>query len=458
MTNQKGYTLQTIIIIAVLVLAAVGAGIVIYNIISDRTSDVEEAGRVPELIPIPPQNPDDFEGFIPDFRGPEPGVPDGPLRPGFFKNDSHVCVVLKNADINCWGYGVNGQLGNGIIYNENNPGRSVPVQVARTDRARAVSTGVRHTCAVYEDTTVSCWGLGNFNALGTEAPRGSNLPVAIVDTDGNPISGYIAVSSGSQFSCALKEAGTIDCWGQGEFGQLGDGESVDTAPTPDEATRSEFDDYIRQLNKSIPVQVQRINDAVSITTGVNHGCALHNFDGSISCWGITFSLGRLASDDISTPPTRIRNPSGQVATGYKAISAGWWHTCGLHTDGHIDCWGAVAGTKTDTNILETVHPIIVLDSDQNQITDFTDLSTGQSLTCGIRTGGTVWCWGLTSSDAFEQYPTQMPEISGAKDIVSGLLFTCALLEDDTVTCWGENTAIQPARGQTIRSVAMFGNS
>jgi hypothetical protein len=60
----------------------------------------------------------------------------------------------------------------------------------------------------------------------------------------------------------------------------------------------------------------------------------------------------------------------------KTISAGGLHTCGLKTDGTLACWGHNA---------------------QGQATPpagtFTQASAGNSHTCGVKTDGTLACWG-----------------------------------------------------------------
>ena len=80
----------------------------------------------------------------------------------------------------------------------------------------------------------------------------------------------------------------------------------------------------------------------------------------IACWGSD-------SDGQSTPPTGT----------FTQVSAGYYHTCGLQTDGTIACWGM------DTNGQSTPPANV-----------FSYLSAGGLHTCGILPDGTLSCWGL----------------------------------------------------------------
>ena len=63
------------------------------------------------------------------------------------------------------------------------------------------------------------------------------------------------------------------------------------------------------------------NVFVSISAGAGHTCGLRT-DGSVECWGYNF-VGQ------SIPPDG----------SFKSVSAGFNHTCGVKTDGSLECWG-----------------------------------------------------------------------------------------------------------------------
>ena len=75
------------------------------------------------------------------------------------------------------------------------------------------------------------------------------------------------------------------------------------------------------------------------------------------------------------PPDDTTTPI--IAKTYSAVEVGDNYSCGLRTDGTVVCWGL---------------------NDANQAsppadTKFTAISAGQRLTCGLREDGTIQCWG-----------------------------------------------------------------
>ena len=71
----------------------------------------------------------------------------------------------------CWGYNDNGQLGYGDTNNRgdgpNEVGDFLPtVDLGTGKKAKQISAGFRHTCAVLNDDSVKCWGSGGYGQLG----------------------------------------------------------------------------------------------------------------------------------------------------------------------------------------------------------------------------------------------------------------------------------------------------
>ena len=64
---------------------------------------------------------------------------------------------------------------------------------------------------------------------------------------------------------------------------------------------------------------------------------------------------------------------------------------------------------------------------------FKAVSAGFYHTCGIRADDTVACWGSTADGE------SSPPSGTFKAISAGVLDTCAIRTDDLVVCWGDNT-------------------
>ena len=139
----------------------------------------------------------------------------------------HVLALKSNGTVEAWGENDVGQLGNGA-----QPGDSaVPVKVTGLTSAVAVSAGQQFSLALLANGEVMGWGDNGFNELGQSDsfPGGigsSNVPVQVPG-----LAHVTAISAGALFGLALLAGGTVDAWGDGAFGQLGNG-TTSTLTTP----------------------------------------------------------------------------------------------------------------------------------------------------------------------------------------------------------------------------------
>ena len=126
------------------------------------------------------------------------------------------------------------------------------------------------------------------------------------------------VSTSQGHACAVLADGTVWCWGQNAYGQLGQ-------------------DYEPHEWTHAPAQVPGIDTATSVGTGYDHTCAALA-DGTVWCWG-RFDEGNLGTDyyedyQVKHQPTQV--PGIATATG---VFAGEDHTCAVLVDKTIFCWG-----------------------------------------------------------------------------------------------------------------------
>lgn len=131
----------------------------------------------------------------------------------------HTCAVTTAGGVVCWGSNEHGQLGDGT-----NQNRLEPVPVSGLDSGVvAVSAGLFHTCALRTDGTVLCWGKNGYGEMGDGTTTQRPTPVS---PSGLPTAGVTQIAAGGGQTCVATADGALWCWGQNEFGQVGDGGST----------------------------------------------------------------------------------------------------------------------------------------------------------------------------------------------------------------------------------------
>jgi alpha-tubulin suppressor-like RCC1 family protein len=238
----------------------------------------------------------------------------------------HVCALLTDGAIWCWGGNSSGQLGNNSAADAKNP-----VPVDSISEGKAVSAGDFHTCAIVTSAkTVQCWGDNANGQLGDGGlTTSSAVPVDVMD-----ITGVDEISLGRVHTCA-RIGVIVKCWGDNSKGQLGDGGNVPSA---------------------VPVVVSGISTAIRITTGNDYSCAIL-LDGTVQCWGENESgqLGNGTTINANTPVES--NPLLAAAT---VVTAGQGHTCARIVDNRVQCWGDASYSQIgDQVILIEVSPVDV---------------------------------------------------------------------------------------------------
>ena len=144
--------------------------------------------------------------------------------------DGFACAILDDDTLKCWG--VNQVSIDSEIDGTTGIAAYTPTAVnlgpGRT--AKAVSGGNMHQCAILDDDTLKCRGYDGHGALGLgNRPNNRNTWVA-VNLGDNYGRKAKAVTCGSQHTCAMLDDDTVKCWGTGQFGTLGYGDSLEYNP------------------------------------------------------------------------------------------------------------------------------------------------------------------------------------------------------------------------------------
>jgi alpha-tubulin suppressor-like RCC1 family protein len=146
-----------------------------------------------------------------------------------------------------------------------------------------------------------------------------------------------------------------------------------------------FQSRSRALMQAHPVT----KDAVALASRGYFSCAV-SANGALECWGITHGF-----DGAGIHGTRLESPGRanvlEGVSGLETISIGWRHACGRREDGSHVCFGGNGeGTFGPGVPASTEFSIRDVDADGH----YTEISAGPTLSCGIRTDGSVWCWGI----------------------------------------------------------------
>ncbi len=257
---------------------------------------------------------------------------------------------------------------------------------------RAVSAGGHHTCLISRDGDLRCTGDNRRGQLGVDRGDWYHRRPLPVESMGLPIR---TVAAGYEHTCAVTDAGTVFCWGEGSKGRLGNG-TVERPPS------------------WLPVPVVGLpSDARGLAVGRDHACVVLG-TGAVHCWGANdhYQIGNAGGGTASAVALPVQETEGRII----ALTAGYGFTCALHDGDEIYCWGRVPSGPSH-------HPV-ALDGLPEGIT---------AVTAGDRhlafvAGGSLYL--ITSKAGLRK----IPGFQGAVHIDAAGNRTCALLEDGAVRC------------------------
>ncbi len=301
----------------------------------------------------------------------------------------------------------------------------------------SISAGTSVVCGVSPSKAAFCWGSGN--SIGTRSLASQRTPVGV----GGGLS-FAHISAGGDFACGLTAAGAAYCWGKNTEGELGAGSD---RPTSD--CTSTF--HNPSPNAGVcpnPVPVFGGLTFTSVSAGHAHACGLVS-DGTAYCWGAN-GVGQLGSPPqvcmigFNTPVCSLVPVPVSGGFKFKAIEAGYLHTCAIALDGAAYCWGQNTSGELGTGATSTSSdtPVAVTGG-----LTFTGISAGVGHSCGIVAGQTGYCWGDNTYGQLGDGTTNDARDSPAS-VSGGLLFaqliaggsnTCGLTPAGKEYCWGRNS-------------------
>lgn len=315
----------------------------------------------------------------------------------------HGCAIRTDGQVACWGNDDYGQ-----------------VSEAPDGRFKTLALSRHSSCGVRTDGSVICWGdLAHTHQPGAPTGVFTALELTYVNTcalkvDGSvacwgfwhepPVGAFKQVSTGYSHACGIRSDDTLACWGandlgeadapSGKFQRVSSGGFASCAlPVGEGKARcwgSTFSSILQVPSDTF----------VDLSVGDEHACGLRT-SGTIACWGENGDL--------------LAAPEGK----YKRIYAGSVHSCALRTsDSTAVCWGK-SDPELDRGQLDPIND-----------TAYVDLALGLFYSCGLRSDGGVECWGEDLGDATAAKDGPFVAID------AGQYTTCGLHPNGRLECWG----------------------
>lgn len=336
-------------------------------------------------------------------------------------------ALLDSGSLMSWGADAYGQLGDGEV----GTNRTTPVEVEGITKATAVAAGGQHNLALLSNGTVMAWGDNQKGQLGLGSVSESvDLPTAVPG-----LTNVVAIAAGAEFSLALLKDGTVMAWGDGESGQLGDG----------------------NLNNSdVPVAVKGLSSVSAISAGGEFALALHA-NGTVSGWGEDES-GELANEAVEEAEEGLSSTPVTVEglSGVTAVAAGQGHALALLSGHTVDAWGENSyGEIGDGTTSEKVdRPAAV-----SGLSNVKSISAGDADSIALLESGAAMAWG---DDQFGQLGNGVGAGSydTPVDVVGLVAAVSVSAGHDHVLAVGEPipavTSISPTKGTAKTSVTITG--
>jgi alpha-tubulin suppressor-like RCC1 family protein len=297
-----------------------------------------------------------------------------------------------------------------------------------------LGTGSEGYCALLHDGTVACWGQNAFRQLGRGADAGttdSPVPQRVAN-----ITNIVAIDH----SCALDSNGAMWGWGKGTY-LTKTTPALTTEPVPVKVA-------------ILPATMIAVHGKPPLVPNLPEpGVACAVIDGEVNCWGMNHYAqiapidNPLAAATTPRTPTKVPLPPGakirRLVVGFTSFV--------LREDGTPLSWGAGDGIGRVSSLDPDPYPAPV------ELVGVSDIDVKDKSGCAVAEGR-AYCWGVGDTSRARALPVLVPtpepvvqisttSVENAPQLQRG----CACGVSGAVCCWGNNQTGQLGDGTTTRS-------
>ncbi len=237
----------------------------------------------------------------------------------------------------------------------------------------ALASAETTVCAIRDDGgahTLFCYGMGDYNELGSEYLALGPIPIGSTNSTHDK---WASISGGYGFYCGIRDdagARKLHCFGKNDYGQASD---------------------LNTDNVVEPTQLGAFADWRSVDCGDEHCCGIRPATGPsglLYCWG-NGDHGACGDGDSTVHSVA---PTGPLTafTDWQNVSAGAYATCGVRADGSLWCFGANNAGQLGTG--STATSVTSPTQVASGITSVTMPNYGSAI-CALANDGSLVCAG-----------------------------------------------------------------
>lgn len=389
----------------------------------------------------------------------------------FALGEDFSCGLSYDGRVACFGYGADGQLGNGSGISKSSPGL-----VTHLPRVRQLKSGDAHVCALGQDNTLYCWGKGLDGQLGSRKSQEQFRPFPVQNLEN-----IVQFDAGRNSTCVVDHESIVSCFGDNAFGGLGTRVSDDLlAPTEINgfpAVRTPAPVAIAEAD--LKVRADQVGgDTVSLllegresfhpgNDNITYNWALIQGAGSASIQNPTTGAAQVQLTGFGNYSFRLTVTDSNQLIDTDTVSvdflgdsdvnrevnrlALYKHGCFINQNGQLFCFGENGSGQLglgDTQVRSAPN-LVPLSF------EVVDVSVGEQHSCVLSRSGEVHCAGagtngqlgrVASSSATFQKVANLPAVVS---LSSGGWSNCAIDAIGELYCWGWGAQGQLGNGEIL---------